>query len=90
MDMDDDDFVGNIEFDLTPEQSEIVSRAIELASQADLAFEDHDAFRTTNPLIAIMQWWQSHVPEAERRRSSPEGTLAEACRLFVLAHEKQP
>jgi hypothetical protein len=83
MDMDDDDFMGNIEFDLTPEQGRIVSRAIDLASR------DQDAFRITNPLISIMQWWETHVPEAEKRRGSPEGTLAEACRLFVLAHEKR-
>jgi hypothetical protein len=79
----DDDFVGNIEFDLTLEQSEIVSRAIDLASQ------NNDAFGTTNPLIAIMQWWQARVPDAQKRGGSPEGTLAEACRLFVLAHEKR-
>ena len=83
MDMDDDDFMGNIEFNLTPEQSMIVSRAINLAS------EDQDEFRIVNPLISIMQWWQTHVPEAEKRRGSAEGTLAEACRLFVLAHEKR-
>lgn len=79
----DDDLVGNIEFNLTPEQSEIVSRAIDLASQ------DDDAFGTANPLIAIMQWWQTHVPDAQKHGNSPEGTLAEACRLFVLAHEKR-
>ena len=83
MDMDDDDFMRNIEFNLTLEQSKIVSRAIDMAS------EGQDAFRMTNPLISIMQWWETHVPEAEKRRSSPEGTLAEACRLFVLAHEKR-
>ncbi len=31
MDMDDDDFMGEIEFDLSPEQKKIVSRAINLA-----------------------------------------------------------
>jgi hypothetical protein len=82
MDMD-DDFVGNIEFNLTPEQSEIVSRAIDLAS------EDKDTFRNTNPLISIMHWWDTHVPEFQKLRESPEGTLAEACRLFILAHEEK-
>jgi hypothetical protein len=82
MDMDDDDFMGNIEFNLTLEQSKIVSQAIDLASQ------DNDAFGTTNPLISIMQWWQTQVPNSEKRHGSPEGTLAEACRLFVLAHGK--
>jgi hypothetical protein len=82
MAMDDDDFMGDIEFNLSPEQSEIVSRAIELAAQ------EKDHFRFTNPLISIMQWWQSHVPEVEKRRGSPEGTLAEACRLYVQWHDK--
>jgi hypothetical protein len=82
MEMDDDDFMGNIEFNLDLEQSRIVSRAIDLASQ------DKDAFCNTNPLISIMQWWETHVPESEKRNGSAEGTLAEACRLFVLAHEK--
>ena len=85
MDMDDNDFMGEIEFNLTREQSEIVSRAIDLASKQS---DGEDGFGATNPLITIMQWWQSHVPEAERRRTTPEGTLAEACRLFVLAHDK--
>jgi hypothetical protein len=83
MDMDDDDFVGKIEFNLSGEESEMVSRAIELASQ------EADEFGATNPLIAIMQWWQTHVPDGQRRRGSPEQILAEACRLFVLTHEKQ-
>jgi len=83
MDMD-DDFIGNIEFNLTPEQSEIVSRAIDLAS------EDKDTFRNTNPLISIMHWWNTHVPAFQKlRESSPERTLTEACRLFILAHEEQ-
>jgi hypothetical protein len=81
MDMDDDDFMGNIEFDLTLEQSKIVSRAIDLASAGQ------DAFGATNPLISIMQWWETYVPDAEKKRRSAESTLTEACRLFVLAHE---
>lgn len=83
MDMDDDDFMGNIEFNLSVEQSQIVRRAIDIASK------DKDEFGGVNPLISIMQWWETHVPEAKKRRGSPEGTLAEACRLFVLAHEKR-
>ena len=38
MDMDDDDFMGEIEFDLSPEQEVIVSRAISLAADSDEAF----------------------------------------------------
>jgi hypothetical protein len=80
MDMD-DDFMGEIEFDLSAEQGRIVSRAINLAStMAD------DEFRAVNPLIAIMQWWEANVPESEKQRESPEAALAEACRRFLLAH----
>ena len=46
MDMDDDDFMGEIEFDLSPEQKKIVSRAINLASK-----DEGDEFAVTNPLI---------------------------------------
>jgi hypothetical protein len=84
MDMDDDDFMGNIEFSLTPEQSAIVSQAIDLASK------DTDAFRNTNPLISIMQWWQTQPRKSAEPSGSPESTLAEACRLFVLAHRRTP
>jgi hypothetical protein len=80
MDMD-DDFMGEIEFNLTPEQSEIVGRAIDLASR------DNDDFQFVNPLISIMQWWQRSAPEEARRGGSPEATLVEACRLFMQAHE---
>jgi hypothetical protein len=80
MDMD-DDFMGEIEFDLSAEQGRIVSRAISLASTMD-----GDAFRAVNPLIAIMQWWEANVPETEKLRGSPEASLAEACRWFLLAH----
>ena len=83
MEMDDDDFLGNIEFNLTPEQGEVVRRAIDLASN------DPDAFQRTNPLIAIMQWWETNISASEKVRGSPEVTLAEACRLFVLAHTQQ-
>jgi hypothetical protein len=82
MEMDDDDFMGEIEFDLSPEQQEMVSRAITLASR-----DGGDGFGATNPLIAIMQWWETAVPEAEKPRGKPEIVLAEACRRFVLAHE---
>jgi hypothetical protein len=84
MDMDDDDdFMGKLEFDLTPEQSAIVRKAIMLAADGH-----SDEFMTTNPLIAIMQWWETNVPDEEKLRGSPERTLAEACRLYVLAHDK--
>lgn len=81
MDMD-DDFVGEIEFDLSPEQGELVSRAIGVASTA----EDNE-FMQINPLIAIMRWWEAHVPEDQKLRGSPETTLVDACRRFLLAHE---
>jgi hypothetical protein len=77
----DDDFMGEVEFDLSAGQMDVVTRAIELASRAG------DAFGVTNPLIAIMQWWQINVPEAERRHVSPEQTLTDACRLYVLSKE---
>ncbi len=78
----DDDFIGEIEFDLSPEQAEVVSRAIGLAS----SFGD-DEFGRTNPLIAIMTWWKARAREDEKVRVSPELTLVEACRQFLLAHE---
>ena len=81
MDMDDDDFMGEIEFDLSPEQGEIFSRAITLASSMD-----DDAFRSVNPLLAIMQWWEANVPEAEKLAGPPEATLAEACRRYLQAN----
>jgi len=83
--MDDDDFMGKIEFDLSPEQKNMVSRAIDLASNGD-----GDEFRLSNPLISIMQWWATNVQEAEKLTGPPEAVLAEACRLFVLAHDKRP
>ncbi len=81
MDMD-DDFVGEIEFNLTAEQGEIVNQAIELASR------QNNEFQLVNPLISIMQWWENSAPEAHRRRGSPEATLVEACRSFLHAHGK--
>ena len=84
LDMDDDDFMGGIEFDLSPEQSKVVSRAIDLASTSE-----GDDFGVTNPLISIMQWWEANVAEAERVRGSPETILAAACRLFVKAHDRR-
>jgi hypothetical protein len=83
IDMDDDDFMGEIEFDLTPEQKKIVAYAITLASSSG-----NDEFRQMNPLISILQWWEANVAEDERPKGTPEATLAEACRQFVLSHEK--
>jgi hypothetical protein len=83
MDMDDDDFMGEIEFDLTPEQKKVVAYAITLASSSG-----NDEFRQMNPLISILQWWEANVAEDERPKGTPEATLAEACRQFVLSHEK--
>jgi hypothetical protein len=81
--IDDDDFMGEIEFDLSAEQRAIVSRAINLASH-----DQDDEFRITNPLISIMQWWETNVAEADKLKGPPEAVLAEACRRFVLAHDK--
>jgi hypothetical protein len=85
MDMD-DDFIGEIEFELSPEQGEVVSRAIAVAAKSS-GDEVGDEFAQINPLIAIMRWWETHVPENERLRGSPETTLVDACRRFLLAHE---
>jgi hypothetical protein len=81
MDMD-DDFIGEIEFDLSPEQADLVSRAIGVASSS----RGGDDFAQINPLIAIMSWWKAHSPE-DQIRNSPEVMLVEACRRFLLAHE---
>jgi hypothetical protein len=80
MDMD-DDFMGEVEFQLSPEQGDVVARAIELATKRD------DEFGVTNPLIVIMQWWESQVPEREKLKGSPEATLAEACKRYLAANE---
>jgi hypothetical protein len=80
MDMD-DDFMGEVEFNLSAAQGEIVNRAVSLASSLQ-----GDAFAQVNPLIAIMQWWQTNVPEAERAGATPEARLAEACARFLDAH----
>lgn len=83
MDMGDDDFMGPVGFDLTPDQREVVTRAIDLAaSQRD------DEFGAVNPLIAIMQWWEANRPADSFPRGAPEAILAEACRAFVLAHDR--
>ena len=81
MDMD-DDFMSAIEFNLSPEQGAVVNRAINLA-----ASRRDDGFATVNPLIAIMQWWQASVPEAERPDVSPEARLVDACRRYLADHE---
>ena len=85
MDMD-DDFIGEIEFNLSAEQGEVVSRAIAIAASSP-GDELEDEFTRINPLIAIMRWWQIHVPDHEKSRGSPEATLVDACRRFLLAHE---
>jgi hypothetical protein len=77
---DDDDFMGNIEFDLSPEQADLVNRAISLAAKSD------DSFRNINPLISILQWWQANVGEGHKIKESPEMVLTDACRQFLLAH----
>ena len=60
MDMD-DDFIGEmIEFNLSPEQANLVSRAIGVAS----SLRSDDDFIQVNPLIAIMGWWKAHRPGA--------------------------
>lgn len=85
MEMDDDDFMGEIEFDLSPEQRRIVSRAITLASEGE---DGDDEFIKTNPLIAIMQWWDAHNAVSGKSGQTPEEALAEVCRRFILEHEK--
>lgn len=82
MDMD-DDFMGEIEFNLTPEQGRVVRRAISLASSSR-----SDEFRALNPLIAIMQWWEANGAERNESEASPEGTLVEVCRRYIAAHEQ--
>ncbi len=81
MDMD-DDFIGSTEFDLSADQGEVVNRAISIASSST-----GDEFAQVNPLIAIMRWWETHVPENERGCGSPETTLVKACRRFLLEHD---
>ena len=85
MDMDDDDFMGEIEFDLSPEQQKIVSRAITLASELG---GGNDEFIKTNPLISILQWWEIEGTKSAKPSDEPEATLAEICRQFVLSHDK--
>jgi hypothetical protein len=77
----DDDFMGEVEFDLSPEQGEVVNRAISLA-----ASRRGDEFAHINPLIVIMQWWQANVSDAERAGGTPEARLTEACRRYIAAH----
>jgi hypothetical protein len=81
MDMHDDDFIGSVEFDLSPEQAEIVNRAISLAAKSD------DSFRTINPLISILQWWQANQSQGDKVDGPPEAVLTDACRHFLQAHE---
>jgi hypothetical protein len=83
MDVDDDDFMGEIEFNLSPEQGAIVTRAVTLASNTE-----SDEFGAGNPLIAIIQWFEAHRAEGDVIKGSPEGTLVEACRRYIAAHER--
>jgi hypothetical protein len=84
MEMDDDDFMGEVEFNLSPEQGAVVRRAVTLASTSD-----DDEFGAVNPLIAIMQWWEANRAEGDLVKGSPEGTLVEACRRYIAAHEQR-
>lgn len=77
----DDDFMGEAEFDLSPEQAEVVRHAIELA-----ASRGSGDFARINPLIVIMQWWQENVADGERIGGTPEATLTEACRRYIAAN----
>lgn len=86
MDMDDNDFMGEIEFDLSPEQQKIVSHAITLAAEGN---DGDDEFIKINPLIAIMQWWAAHDGKGGTSGVSPEESLAEMCRRFILEHERE-
>ena len=77
----DDDFMGEMEFDLSPDQGAVVSRAIDLATS-----RRDDDFAHINPLIVIMQWWQANASEAERVGGTPEVRLTEACRRYIAAN----
>ena len=63
MDMD-DDFIGEIEFNLSPEQADLVSRAISVASQDRVA--TMTSCRSIR-LIAIMTWWKAHGRSASSK-----------------------
>jgi hypothetical protein len=81
MDMD-DDFIGTLEFDLSVEDAQLVNMAISLAAQSA-----GDGFAQINPLISIMRWWQTRPRADAVAPISPEKTLVEACRRFLLAHQ---
>ncbi|MGE0204925.1 MAG: hypothetical protein AB7P60_15110 [Hyphomicrobiaceae bacterium] len=78
----DDDFMGEIEFDLKPEQQAIVAGAISVAASR----RDEEEFAALNPLIAIMQWWQLYGTRSDTAGSTPEARLTEACRQYIAAH----
>ena len=78
MDMD-DDFIGEIEFDLSPEQADLVSRAIGVASN----LRSDDDFIQVNPLIAIMGWWKAHRRSCQSR-SSPKRHWSKRVANFSL------
>ena len=80
MDMD-EDFMGDIGFALTPEESALVNRAISRAASMR-----GDDFANINPLLAIMQWWQDSAPDGGQAGGTPEARLTEACRRFLAAH----
>lgn len=84
MDMD-DDFMGEIEFDLSAPQKSVVTKAIDLASKLG----GSDSFVGVNPLIAIMQWWEQQDSQNVIAGKSPEDGLAEICEAFIRAHESQ-
>lgn len=73
--------MGDIEFAPSPEQQEIVNRAIEIASS-----RIGDEFANINPLIAIMQWSQANLPESVREGDTPEARLTAVCRRFIAEH----
>jgi hypothetical protein len=76
----DADFMDEIEFDFSPEQGELLNRAITLAS-----IQKEDDFAGFNPLIAILEWWQMNVPEDQRKGVSAESRLVEACKSYLAA-----
>ena len=75
MDMD-DDFMGEIEFDLSAEQGRIVSRAISLASTMD-----DDAFRAVLPR-------EDRGPSADRARPDDDEVGAVSVRHRALPLEE--
>ena len=77
MDIEDADFLGTVEFDLSPDQEAVVSSAIDRAAKTE------DEFARMNPLIVIVQWWNRRERVAVALSGTPEEKLTEMCRLYL-------